>query len=148
MTIKFYRNWSDTRLVSKNIEEATTLNGTLRNRCSVTDPVFAVESADPPTVNYMYVPEFNRYYYITSIESINNGLWSISGHVDVLMSYANQIRAQKAVIARQQYKYNLYLDDDRLLVTCKRSFSTKAFPNTLPTGGKQICLILAGSPNG
>ena len=148
MTIKFYRNSSDTIVVSKNIQETATLTGTLRNRCSVTDPVFAVESSDFPTVNYMYVPEFNRYYYITSIESINNGLWSISGHVDVLMSYSNQIRTQKAVIARQQYNYNLYLDDDRMLVTCKRKFSTKAFPNKPQTGGKQICLVLAGSPNG
>lgn len=37
--------------------------------------------------NYVYIPDFGRYYFITDIEIKNNGLFRISLKEDVLMSY-------------------------------------------------------------
>lgn len=37
--------------------------------------------------NYVYIPDFGRYYFVTDIEIKNNGLFRISLKEDVLMSY-------------------------------------------------------------
>lgn len=147
MIIRLLRNYSDSNVVSKNVENVIELTGTLKEGTSVTDPTITLELStdNAPSFNYMHIPEFGRYYFVTGIDSVRNNLWSISGHVDVLMSYNKAIRNQKAVIARQENLYNLYLDDDKLLVTSKRNYTTKVFPNDAPSGGCFI-LCLAGAP--
>lgn len=145
MTINFYRNNSDLNVVSKSLSGTSSMSGTLKNDCSVTDPTIIVETANPSSWNYMYIPEFGRYYYITNMTSIHNGVWAISGHVDVLMSYASLIRSQSAILARSATTYNLYLDDDKFLVTSKRIYQTHVFPGAPPSGGGKFAIIVAGS---
>lgn len=147
MTVSFYYNNSDINVVDKSISLALSTSGTLKNDCSVTDPVILVEAYNISNVNYMHIPEFGRYYYITNIVSVRNGLWSVSGHVDVLMTYKGQIRSRSAILSRtaDQNYANLYLDDDRLSVTCRRDFQLIPFPNRdLTTGGASFVLTCAG----
>ena len=59
----------------------------------------------------MYIPEFGRYYYITGVSSAYQGYISVSAHVDVLKTYAAQIRQCYAIVRRNEFKYNLMLDD-------------------------------------
>lgn len=60
------------------------------------------------SANYVYIPDFNRYYFIEDIVSIRNNLWRINMHVDVLMSYKNAILNTSAFISRNE---NIYNDD-------------------------------------
>lgn len=52
--------------------------------------------------NYAYIPDFNRYYFITNISSYRTNLWRIDMKVDVLMSYANEINNQNEFITRYE----------------------------------------------
>lgn len=148
MTIVLYRNNSDNNVLSKNIEEIKVIQGALRESCSVTDPVILIENESFLNANYMYIAEFGRYYFINNITSVHTGLWSVSGHVDVLTTYGNQLLSQYAVIGRtEDTRYtNLYLDDDKLMVTCRRDFSVIPFPNRVPTGTHQFVFTVAGGP--
>ena len=124
MTIKFYENLSDKNHVDKVITQVgTDITGTLRDDCSIINPVLQLENftgLDLTKVNYAYIVEFGRYYYINNI-TLRNKLYEISMHVDVLMSYKDEIRTNKAVVSRQENNYNLYLQDG--------VFKTKAFPH-------------------
>lgn len=53
------------------------------------DPVltFEIPMANIVDVNYLYIEDFKRYYYITHLRSIRTGLVEVSCHVDVLMSF-------------------------------------------------------------
>lgn len=147
MNVYLYHNSSDINVVDKSLSSALSVSGTLKENCSVTDPTILINAGNISTVNYMHIPEFDRYYYITNIVSVRNGLWAVSGHVDVLMSYKSQIRARSAILSRtaNQNYANLYLDDDRLSVTCRRDFQLIPFPNrTLSTGGNSFVLTCAG----
>lgn len=64
------------------------------------------------TANYAYIPEFNRYYFVTDITAIGRNLWMISMSVDVLMSYYGDILNLNAFIARNQNDYDSYVVDD------------------------------------
>ena len=70
MTIRLYNNVSDKNVVDKQLTQVgNDITGTLRDDCSVVDPVIAIEgiAANINGVNYAYIPEFNRYYYINNI---------------------------------------------------------------------------------
>lgn len=144
MILTLYTNKSDSNVVDKNLTQVIQLEGTLRESTSIVNPVFTVAMESPSNVNYIYCPAFNRYYYVTDVVSVVTGLWAFSCHVDVLMSYRANIRSLSAIIARQENEYNLYLDDDQLITTCKRQYWTKAFETRVvpPSGTNDLSFII------
>ena len=144
-----YFNKSATNVVDKELQQEFDVVGTLRGGSSVIDPVLLIEANAPGfhanDVNYIYVQEFRRYYYITNIISTNHKMWEIHCHVDVLMSYREQIRQQTAIVARQETKYNLYLDDGIFMTYQNPKIQTKVFSNPSPFETQEFVLIVAGS---
>lgn len=124
MTLKLYTNSSDRNHLDKVItQQGSDISGTLREDCSIVDPVITIESITGfslASCNYAYISEFGRYYYITNIVC-KGKLYELHMHCDVLMSFKSQIRGNSAVISRNQGVYNLYLQDG--------VFKTEAFPH-------------------
>lgn len=143
------RNLSPLIKVDKDITNIATATGTLRSSSSIIDPVIEIQSALESDilayVNYAYIELWHRYYIITNIEMDINGLWVISMHVDVLMSYKTEIRAQNAVIARQERRYNMYLDDGWFMSYQNPIVQKQRFSVTAPFENHQFILVLAGS---
>ena len=154
MTIKFYDVTDDRRRVKKTLIDSGTganlkasLTGNIKDDCSITDPIIEVSySSDILTANYMYIPAFNRYYFINNITASTQRL-IISAHVDVLMSYLNDIKKLRCVIERQadpgkcnQYQSDVaYRTEARFNVRIKsfpRGFDKSASSYVLTTGGK------------
>lgn len=132
MNITLYTNNSETNKIGKNLTQLATLTGSLRESSFMLNPVIRVtgiSAADVAKCNYMYIPDFGRYYFVRDIGSIRTGLWELSAHVDVLETYAAQIKQQSAVISRQENEWNLYLNDDVFKVTSIPKVITKTFPS-------------------
>lgn len=113
MELNLYTNESADNAVTKDITLLKQLNGTLRENCSITDPVITVENitnAIAAVCNYAFIPQFGRYYFVRNI-TLSGKLWIISMHVDVLASFQTELKALNAVVARQEKKYNTYLQD-------------------------------------
>lgn len=130
-SIKLQINNSEKNRLDKSLTDLITLSGTLRAETSVIDPVIIVEGDLSSFVNcnYMTIDSFNRKYFVNNIRSIRNGLFEITAHVDVLTTYANQIRQNNAIIARQEKKWNLYLNDGVFKTYQNPHIVTKAFPS-------------------
>lgn len=145
MTVTLMTNLSEPNRVNKNVFGGAGFSGSLRNETSIIEPTIIVESGSSLSgYNYMHIPEFGRYYFITNIESIRSGIWAISGHVDVLMTYANQIRGLSGIVARQENLKNNYLPDDRMLTITDRDVYQIPFQNKLQTGGESLVFTVAG----
>lgn len=147
MTITLYQNLSEPHRLDKALRNGKEYSGNLKDSSSVVDPSFIIEStSDLSLYNYCYIPEFHRFYYITGIEVVRTNLWAISCHVDVLMSFKSNIRSLSGIISRQEWQYNLYLNDDKLLVECDRDIMTLGFNNPLssPSSGRSFVLTVAG----
>lgn len=148
-SVTLYSQSSPTNQVTKDIGNSiVSVNGTLRRLCSIIDPVILIQTSDislwPLNVNYMYIASFKRYYYITNIVSVNTNLWELHGHVDVLMSYASQIRQQTAIVARQESQYNLMLDDGFFMSYQNPIIVTKRFSVEEPFETQEFVLVVAG----
>lgn len=129
MILKLYKNYSEKNVMDKSITQVgTDISGTLRDDCSVINPVISIEGLSDLTVNYAYISEFGRYYYINNIVCKGN-LFELQMHVDVLKTYAAGIRNNSAVISRQQNYYNLYLQDGVFKTYANPHIQIKQFPS-------------------
>lgn len=146
--IDLYVNSSPANKVDKDIELRYNSGGTLKEATSIIDPTFIIEAGETlflsQHINYLYVPMFQRYYYILDIVSTYNQLYEIKCHVDVLMSYAAQIKEQTAIVARQEGQYNLMLDDGSFMAYQNPRIITKTFSNTTPFETQEFVLVVAG----
>lgn len=111
-TIQLYHNNSEPERIGKSLSATQSFTGSLKDQTSIINPSILVKSAGVPQGNYARIDAFGRYYFITDIVSVRNELWEIKMHVDVLQTYASQIRACGALISRQEYSFNSYLKDD------------------------------------
>lgn len=129
MTITLYHNDSDKRTVNKTLSNAGALSGaTIIDDTTILTPRLKVRDNGIIMVqyNYCYIADFKRYYYITNI-TVSNGYIIIDCKVDVLMSYANEIKACTGVIARQENVWSGYLDDSENFTNQYNNVSLKAF---------------------
>lgn len=146
MNIILQKNNSEDNRVGKDITDVATVSGSLKNESSVVNPVILIESSDlASNVNYMTIPEFHRKYFVTDIVSVRNSLVEIHAHCDVIETYAPQIRQQRAIVSRQQNKWNLYLDDGMFKTYQNAQIVTKAFPAGFTN--TEFVLAVAGSVN-
>lgn len=148
-TVNLMQNKSPSNFVTKDVESVLSVTGNLREETSIIDPILTIETTISANVigkiNYAYIQEFNRYYYVVNITSIANDLWEIEFHVDVLMSYAVKIREQTAVVARQENRRNMYLDDGWFMAYQDPIIQMKYFSVPSPFETQEYVLLIAGS---
>lgn len=130
MTITVYQNTSARNVVDKSLTQiATYQTAQIKDVCSIADPVITVSNTTGIlSGNYLYIPDFNRYYFINKIETEHQRI-IIYAHVDVLMTYAAQLRNMSGLLARVQDKnmYNLYLNDKAFKTLQYKDLWTEAF---------------------
>lgn len=129
LTVQLMNNASPVEKIGKTLSNGITFNCVLKENTSILDPViFITTSAAVYGYNYMYIQELGRYYFIKDIVSVNHVKWEVHGHVDVLETYATQIKANKAVIKRQAKNFNLYLNDPEFCTLNPEKIQTLKFP--------------------
>lgn len=122
--VKLQTNASEENKLDKDITDIIDLEGVLRDASSIMRPSILVELASIPTnCNYMTITEFGRKYFVTDIVAVRDGIYQISGRVDVLSSFASQIRACKGIIKRSENNWNTYINDG--------TFKTYQVPQTV-----------------
>ena len=114
MNIILYKSNAEKNRMYKNsyLTQVANLTGNLRDGSSIIDPVIQIRGgASFFVANYMYIEEFNRYYFITDISVEHTMDIIISAHVDVLMSWNTEIVGNQALVTRSSNKGNAYLQD-------------------------------------
>ena len=103
--IIFYNTNSERNVISKTITETATYSCTLKDGVNAVTPQIII-TAETISGNYAYIADFKRYYYITSIRTIRNGLWEITLECDVLMSYKTAILNTHIISGNAASNYN------------------------------------------
>lgn len=147
MNATLYYNRSDKRYVYKDIE-AITYDGSdhidieFKEDTSITNPTFILRTQSKVlTANYIYVPDLSRYYYINDYTVSHQRIY-INCHVDVLMSFKNEIRNQNVIVNRNTNLFNMYLDDPKYKIQSRTSVRTVVFPSGFT--GHNIVLGVVG----
>lgn len=145
MQINFFVNNSDPKVINKNITAGLSLDGYLKEECSIINPMIMIETDESViNYNYLYIPTFNRYYYISDITSVHNNLFRITCNVDPLMSFKDQIMNLPVILDdTQSVNSDYYIDSEVWKTKVKTLTDIIAFPNGLNDNGEFI-LITAG----
>lgn len=145
MSVKIQYNASEKNRMDKDITTKMTLWGTLKSECSIIDPVILIECDlfDIVDCNYITIELFNRSYFINNIRSIQRNLIEISCHVDVISSFKDDIRTNKAILSKSENDWNLYLNDGSLKTYQDAEVITKTFPQGFTS--QSFVLAVAGS---
>ena len=145
MEIKLYKTSSPRKKLAKVLTDGITLVGTLRAQSSVMSPTFTVQDTAVVGYNYCYIPNFGRYYYINGINALRANLFELSLGIDVLMTYAEAIRNNTAIVDKVQPQYAAmpYINDGSYVSTNKMEQTVINFSNGFNDEGEFI-LITAG----
>lgn len=147
MNIKLCSSTSEIVAINKDISIIDDVSATIKGALSVENPVLILQykSDIQSNVNYVYIPEYNRYYFVTDIINLTGGRYELHCKVDVLMSFKDYILNLSCIVDKQSSKdnANMYLDDGSFVVQSKEFVNTINFPRGFNDNGEFI-LITAG----
>ena len=128
MEIYLYNQSSDKNVLNKNIGSATLITGTIKDESNLVNPEIILSRNVTSAFNYIYIPDFNRYYYVTD-KIMEHQRTIVQCHVDVLMSFKNQIKNMNIIAERASNRFNLYQVDNELPLKNYKTVTTIAFNN-------------------
>ena len=158
ITFYGYNNSSYPQVADKTLNAISHLQNiqcTLKDACSVQKPTIIIRDTHNVhhNLNYFYISEFDRWYYVTDITLIRDDLYQISGRTDVLTTAFKRVDDEnhsrlgkcQGIVYRSQSDscYNLYLDDGYFKVQNRPKIQTKPFSNSF--NNHSFVMMIAGS---
>ena len=146
MNLTLYYNSSERKVIGKSLQNVGNVTGILKGDASIMNPVFILESNNNylSGVNYLYWQEGGRYYYIDDIQMLTGGRMAFYCSVDVLESFKTGIKAQTAIVEKQENRSNLYFNDGSFVKDTRAFYTVKNFQYGFNETGEFI-LINAGA---
>lgn len=155
MDVKLYKTSSPTIKVDKVLESEDTHTNVVfydEGSLALESPKVLLQNIESPDVvssfNYMYIPQLKRYYFITDISYLKGKRVEITGRVDVLKTYATDIKNSTQLIDRQEHKKNMYLDDDHYPIKKKTAIVVENFGDSFTENGNFVLTTVGGGSSG
>lgn len=77
-----------------------TIIGVFRNTVDILRPHLIIQLKEYPEFNYVYLPRFKRYYFVTSKSNVSKDIYDIGLEVDPLYTYKDIIGSNYAILSR------------------------------------------------
>lgn len=123
------------------------LQGNFKTPEDIIDPVIQVETAtDLSMYNYAEITEFGRKYFMKARADYNN-IWTLTLHVDALSTFADGIKASKALVKRTGNKINYYINDGTFYTEQRQIITYHTFKKdgvNATLGSESYYLLVAG----
>lgn len=151
MEIRIGNYIGDSRVLNKNVTLSDIRQCKLYRESSIMTPELLLHyTPNIINCNYLYIPLWERYYYIKDIVMIPAGRCIISAYEDVLMSNATEISQLNCNIIRQENIRNKLIVDDKYPAEIMSTLTTIKF-NRSPfnvDGGYNIVMgVIGGKAN-
>ncbi|MGL4366174.1 MAG: hypothetical protein ACRCSJ_06600 [Cetobacterium sp.] len=101
MIIRMYNNSSDSNVMIKTLNNMVEYPVKIKGTIDIIRPTIQMQIKEKFIYNYCYIPDFNRYYYIDSIEVFPNNLYELRLRCDVLMSFKDSIIGSVCLVSKK-----------------------------------------------
>ena len=104
MEIKLYITEDSDTVMNKDLTLIATFDIQMRDTQNVSAPILIlgeIAGVDLKTVNYAYIDEFKRYYFIRTITVGQNNIYTLAMECDVIETYKEDILNSSALISRR-----------------------------------------------
>lgn len=126
---------ADPRTLDKRAEfgDGTPYNIQTFENCNIKKPIFTLSiSIGLTSYNYMYIPTWNAYYFLSEPDVIDGVRCRYFAEMDVLTTFADTIKTLPAFLTRtaDAEKQNKYIRDTKRPVQSNRQLETYKFNRT------------------
>ncbi len=111
MEIYFYKTSSELKAINKDCELIERKECSLINDTDRTNPSLIIDKSLINS-NIIFIPSFGRWYNLASVERTNNNWVRANYHVDLLLSFKDELLEKYFLINRQESNLNPYLIDN------------------------------------
>lgn len=143
MLIKLYDTKCDNNVINKVLTNEREFDIKFKDRTDIIAPVIILRSDSLILSNYAYIPEFNRYYFVSKIELYPNNIYNISLRCDVLESFKTEILESSGFINQQTKNVNKYFNSN-YKSEVRKEVDTYSSTVTIPTDVKETILVTIG----
>lgn len=91
MKVEFYNTADNARTVNKTLNLNKTINIIFRQAVDEQAPLIIMNKDNLTGSNYVHIPDFKRYYFISSVDNYTNTLVRVHLTTDLLMTYQDII---------------------------------------------------------
>lgn len=91
MEVEFYNTTDNSNTINKTLQPIKTLNIIFRQEVDEATPFIIMNKNNLTGSNYVHIPNFNRYYFISSVNNYTANLVRINLVTDLLMTYKDEI---------------------------------------------------------
>ena len=133
MYIYFYQVSDAPNVVNKTIGNAvyTVSDARFITDCDILSPTLIMTySSTISTANYVYIPEFGRYYFITGMTVMSGKRVAVSCSVDVLYTYKSSIVSCRGTVLRAENPTNAMMHDNKYPLIADTNVYSWLFPQT------------------
>lgn len=105
MTINLYSTGDNPKTVTKTLTAISSVQGRATQPCNILRPELILSgdsTVNAINANYVYVPDFGRYYFVKDHTTDTAARIILSCEVDPLMSWAAGIRASRQLVTRSE----------------------------------------------
>ncbi len=142
ITLILYKNTAEPHRVNKAgyLETVGEIGGVFRDSASYSSLQIDIEYDKLIDFNYIYLVEFDRYYYVSDVTTVNNKLWTLTLDIDVLYTYRNAIMNLDGFIDRNENTTNPLIVDKKIVTEMGEHIYTFSVDNSLFDGRGQYIL--------
>ena len=142
MTITTYSNASEEHVLDKSLTKINeNVSVILKDDTDVINPTIIISNSISHNFNYIYISEFNRYYFVKNITRSQQRYY-IECQVDVLMSFNSDIKSLNVIANRSSSYYNVYQTDQSIPFENRNVISTQPFSGGF--NGQSMLLAVNG----
>ena len=145
--IVFFRNNSDNKKLTKSLTTIKTVESyQFNDNNNVVNPHLIVNTFENwENVNYVWIQEYRRYYFLTKPVTVRGGRLEFDLHTDVLTSRHDEILALSCLVNRNTNQQNSYIEDPEQMTLSYRTQKIINFPAANRFNqGLQYVLTVAG----
>ena len=115
ITLTLYNNSSAPNVISKRFTQVgSTITGQLIENVKLRNVIITIPYiSDYASINYAYIPEFHRYYYV-DVETMKGGRLRLTMRSDALSSFWNNYKSSPCIARRSTSSVNPDIKDDVL----------------------------------
>ena len=150
MQITLFKNNSPNNYIDKTLTTVATVNGNVLDAFDYSEPNLRIAISDLSSSmrEYNYFGINGHYYYLTNLTIDPAGITTLTGSLDVLMTYNTYVKAL-IVRAERSSSHNLEsVPDDNAMITPSTTKQTYNFPNPIPDDSRSGCFILTTAQAG
>lgn len=144
MTINLSDCYDENEVVYKTLSNTSAVQCEMVNT-DILNPILKLNSSFIEK-NYAHIPSFgNRYYFISSIETIAGGHCLIHCSIDVLMTYKAYLNNIDVYVSRNEFDGNNLITDNNIVLSSEKRIIVNKFGESMSSSQIEFLIGVIGS---